>query len=119
MKDYSISKVSRKDKFTMHSQSQMIQQTFEGNGAKEFVINELISDDHDKFHGASSKGETLCKILAQGLIHDHTNLETKDLINKKSLTPVEYQRLSKKINDIQNELIEGMSHFVDSLKLRL
>ena len=78
----------------------MIQQTFEGNGAKEFVINELINDHH--FKGASSKAETMCQIIGQGLVHDHMNLETKDLINKKSLTPVEYKRLSKKINEIQN-----------------
>ena len=39
----------------------MIQQTFEGNGAKEFVINELINDHNSK--GASSKGDTLCKII--------------------------------------------------------
>ena len=47
----------------------MIQQTFEGNGAKEFVINELINDHN--FKGASSKGDTLCKIIGQGLVHDH------------------------------------------------
>ena len=52
-------------------------------------------------------------------MNQQVNLETEHLINKKSLNSQEYEKLSKKINEIQNELIEGMSHFDENLKLRL
>ena len=65
----------------------MIQETHEGNGAREIVINDLIGHDHS--HGPTSKGETMCRMLRKGIVHDHKDLETRDLISKKSLTPEE------------------------------
>ena len=96
----------------------MNHETHEGYGKKEVVINDLINDNLKK-KGAASKGQILGKMFSQGLLHQKVNLETEYLVNKKSLNQEEHERLSKKINDIQNELIEGMSHFDDNLKLRL
>lgn len=82
------------------------------------VINDLINDQLDK-KGATTPGEIMGKMIGGGILGKEAHLQTEDLINKKSLNPFEYHRLSKKMNEIQNELIEGMTHFDDNLKLRL
>ena len=96
----------------------MIHETYEGQGSKEVIINDLINKNLNT-QGPSSKGELLGKLICQGLLNKNDNLQTEHLINKKSLNKDEYQRLSQKMNEISNELIEGMSHFDENLKLKL
>jgi hypothetical protein len=103
----------------VYSQDQMTHDVYEGYGAKEVIINELFNSDLLDKLGPITKGATLGTLIAKSLLKDSSVLQVSHLINKKALDKDEYQRLSYKMQEISNELIEGMSHFDENLKLKL